>query len=249
MQTRRCCLHLDIVEPIVRKGTETFFAHLTVAESDITVVAVVDDVGKVDSFIKHFLIRTATNVVERGYDYEGILIGRVGHITYLERPRSSVLSVESEVELQCIERYAEARQYQVLRSSSSKLYCLGRCSVSCFGLYDTRTTSTWRYLAPAIGKRVFVYRLEVLVHGIDISARSSKRQRVQQPIAISAPALATYPNPILCKRRESRNGKRIVRGGIRCKGQRVCYACIAIGVLYAVGTYGQSTSQYRRVGI
>ena len=159
---RRCRLHPDLIEPIVRIVIETFFAHLTVAESDITVVAIVGNVGKIDSFIKHFLIRIATNVVERGYGYEGILIGFIGHITYLERPRSSVLSVESEVELQCIERYAEARQYQVLRRRSTKLHCLGRYSVPCFGLYDTRTSSTGRYSTPIIGKRIGVYGIEVL---------------------------------------------------------------------------------------
>ena len=100
-----------------------FFAYLAVAESDITVVTVVDNISKEDTVMYEPFVLI---VVESNDGHESAFVGRVGHIAYLERTGTELLFVEREVELQRIERYSEAGRYQVLRGGAAEFHRFGR---------------------------------------------------------------------------------------------------------------------------
>ena len=85
-----------------------------IAESDITIVAVVGNGVEVYRLRQHSPYIVA--VVERSDRHERIAVSRVGHIAYLQQTAFVMLFVEVEAKLQRVQSCVHFVQHQILRN-------------------------------------------------------------------------------------------------------------------------------------
>ena len=93
----RYAFYQYIVDKIRIRSALRYCTNIAVAESDITIVAVVGNCVEVYGFGHHST--DIVTVVERSDRYERITVGRVGHIAHLQRTAFVMLFVQVESQL------------------------------------------------------------------------------------------------------------------------------------------------------